>query len=157
MPGMSAPKGYILDTNIVLHFTRANSPVAAAVERQFQLSTSPFRPAICEVTIAEMWAFAQSLSWGQNRRELLKRTLSNFLIIPIGDTRIHLRWAELHSYSRDQGTALQNHANDIWIAATAHVAGLTLLSTDGSAFKPLRGSAWLDVEVLNPSTGLIES
>lgn len=59
-----------------------------------------------------MWAFAQSLSWGQNRKELLKRTLSNFLAIPIGDTRIHHRWAELHSYSRGQGTPLQHDAND---------------------------------------------
>jgi hypothetical protein len=56
---MSATKGYLLDTNIVLHATRENSPLSKAVDTQFQLRTSPFRPAICEVTVAELWAFAQ--------------------------------------------------------------------------------------------------
>jgi predicted nucleic acid-binding protein len=151
---MSASTGYLLDTNIVLHFTRANSPVAAGVEQQFHLTTTPFRPAICEVTVAEMWAFALSKSWGQTRKELLKRTINELLIIPIGDTRIHQRWAELRSDALKKGSAIQHDHNDMWIAATAHIAGLTLLSTDVSAFLPLRGTEWLNVEVLDPKTGL---
>jgi predicted nucleic acid-binding protein len=152
---MSAAKGYLLDTNIVLHLTRANSPVAAAVEQQFQLGASPFRPAICEVTVAEMWAFAMSRSWGQTRKDHLKRTINDLLVIPIGDSRIHQRWAELRSDSHQKGSAIQHDHNDIWIAATAHVAGLKLLSTDGAAFQSLRGTGWVDVEVLDPKTGLI--
>lgn len=49
-------------------------------------------------------------------------------------------------------TRQQSH---VWIAATAHTAGLKLLTTDGSAFLPLRGSEWLHVEVLDPKTGII--
>ena len=37
----------------------------------------------------------------------------------------------------------------------AHVAGLQVLSTDGAAFLPLRGTPWVDVVVLDPKTGVI--
>lgn len=150
---MSALQGYLLDTNIVLHATRERSPVALAVDSQFQLRSSPFRPIICEVTVAELWAFAQS--WGEKRKELLRRTIGDLLVLPIGDPRIHQRWAELYSYAREKGLPIQYDHNDAWIAATAHVAGLKLLSTDNAAFLPLRGTPWLDVIVLDPKTGII--
>jgi predicted nucleic acid-binding protein len=149
---MSATHGYLLDTNIVLHATRANSPVSAAIDAQFQLRTSPFRPTICEVTVAELWAFAQS--WGEKRKELLRRTIDDLLVVPMGDSRIHHRWAELYTFARANGMAIQHGHNDMWIAATSHVIGLKLLSTDGTAFLPLRGTPWLEVVVLDPKTGI---
>lgn len=144
---------YLLDTNIVLHATREGSPVAAAVEKQFGLSQLSIRPAVCEVTIGELWAFAQS--WGERRRELLRRMIGDLLIIPIGREAIHLRWGELYSHARAQSLAIQHDHNDVWIAAAAHVAGLQVLSTDGAAFLPLRGTPWVDVVVLDPKTGVI--
>ena len=144
---------YLLDTNIVLHATRQGSPVAAAVEGQFRLSQSPFRPAVCEVTIGELWAFAQG--WGERRRDLVRRTIDDLLIIRIAREAIYLRWAELYSYSRAHGLRIQHDHNDIWIAAAAHVARLQLLSTDGAAFLPLRATIWVDVVVLDPKTGVI--
>ena len=150
---MSAAQGYLLDTNIVLHATREKSPVSSAVEAQFQLLSSPFRPTISEVTIAELWAFAQA--WGENRKELLRRTIADLLVLPISDARIHHRWAELYSHAKSNGMAIQHDHNDVWIAATAHVAGLKLLSTDNTAFLPLRGTPWVEVVVLDPKTGII--
>ena len=150
---MSAARGYLLDTNVVLHATRQNSPVSAAIESHFQLKQSPFRPAICEVTVAELKAFAQA--WGQPRKELLKRLIADLLVIPISNPSIHERWAELYSFARKSGLPVQVDHNDVWIAATAHVAGLTLLSSDHKAFLPLRGTAWVDVIVLDPKSGQI--
>ncbi|MEO7678798.1 MAG: type II toxin-antitoxin system VapC family toxin [Verrucomicrobiota bacterium] len=150
---MSAAQGYLLDTNIVLHATREKSPVSLAVDSQFQLRSSPFRPTICEVTVAELWAFAQS--WGEKRTELLKQTIGDLLVLPIGDSRIHLHWAELYSFARANGMAIQHDHNDVWIAAVAHVTGLKLISTDGAAYLPLRGTPWVDVAVLDPQTGII--
>ncbi len=49
---MSADAAYLLDTNVVLHATRQNSPFSAAMDAQFSLRESRFRPAICEVTVA---------------------------------------------------------------------------------------------------------
>src|ERR1017187_4687024 len=149
---MSAARGYLLDTNIVLHATRENSPISTAIETQFQLRNSSFRPTICEVTVAELWAFAQS--WGDKRKELLKRTIDDLLVVPVGDIRIHRRWAELYSFARSNGMAIQHDHNDVWIASAAYIAGLQLLSTDGSAFLPLRNTPWVDVVVLDPKTGI---
>lgn len=152
-PNMSVTTGYLLDTNVVLHATRQQSPVAAAVESQFQLKSSLFRPAISEVTVAELWAFAQS--WGEKRKDLLKQVLADFVILPIGNPLIHLKWAELYSFARSAGLPIQHDHNDVWIAATAQVAGLKLLTTDRAAFLPFRGTPWLNVEVLDPNTGLV--
>jgi predicted nucleic acid-binding protein len=102
-----------------------------------------------------MWAFAQSSSWGEKRKTLLKRTIDDLLVVPIGDSRIHHRWAELYSFARSKGMAIPNDHNDVWIAAVAHVTGLQLISMDGSAFLPLRGTTWVDVVVLDPQTGII--
>ena len=151
MPPGASP--YLLDTNIVLHITRSGSPVAAAIDQQFQLSASPFKPAVCEVTVAELWAFAESSKWAEPRKGLLARVLAQLVTIPISGSGIHRRWSSLYSYARSHGLQIQNDHNDVWIAATAHVAGLTLLSTDAAAFKPLRGTSWLDVIVIDPRTG----
>jgi predicted nucleic acid-binding protein len=150
---MSQATVYLLDTNVVLHATRQASPFSAAVDAQFQLRQSSFRPAICEVAIGELLAFAQS--WGNKRKALLKHVINQMVVIPISRPSIHQRWAELYSHARANGLAIQHGHNDIWIAATAHVAGLRLLSSDGAAFLPLRGSAWVDVVVLDPKTGYV--
>jgi len=146
---------YLLDTNIVLHATRKDSPVSAAVDAQFGLRQSPFRPAICEVTIAELWAFAQSAKWGEKRKLLLEEIVQQLLVIPISRREIHQRWAELYSHARSKGLAIQTDHNDVWIAATAHVAGLKLLSADAAAYLPLRGTPWIDVAVIDAKTGIL--
>ncbi|MGA7905052.1 MAG: type II toxin-antitoxin system VapC family toxin [Terrimicrobiaceae bacterium] len=144
---------YILDTNIVLHATRQNSPVSAALDAQFQLSRLSFRPAVCEVSIGELWAFARP--WSEQRRDLLRRIIDELLVIPIGREAIYLRWAELYSHARAHGLPIQNDHNDVWIAATAYVTGLRLLSADRKAFLPLRGTSWVEVTVVDPKTGII--
>lgn len=150
---MVAPIPYLLDTNVVLFATRENSPVSAAVDRQFGLRDSPFRPAISEVTVAELLAFAES--WGEKRRELLKGIIDELLIIPISRPEIHRQWAKLYSHAKSKGLAIREDHNDVWIAATANVAGLRLISSDASAFLPLRGTSWLEVDVIDPKTGAL--
>jgi predicted nucleic acid-binding protein len=150
---MAAPIPYLLDTNVVLFATRANSPVSAAVDRQFGLRNSPFRPAISEVTVAELLAFAES--WGEKRRELLKGIIDELLVIPISQPEIHRQWAKLYSHARANGLTIQQDHNDVWIAAAASVAGLRLISSDAAAFLPLRGTKWLEVDVIDAKTGAL--
>ena len=148
---MASPVPYLLDTNVVLFATRQNSPAAAAIEQQFALKASPFRPAICEVTVAELLAVAES--WGAERRKLLDEVVGEMLVLPIGRPEIHAQWAKLKSYAKGNGLAIQQDHNDIWIAATAKVAGLTVISSDAAAFLPLRDRGQLAVEVIDPKTG----
>lgn len=149
---MVSPVPYLLDTNVVLFATRQNSPAATEIEQQFGLRTSPFRPAICEVTVAELLAFAES--WGTARRKLLDQVIAEMLVLPIARPAIHAEWAKLKSYAKAKGLAIQQDHNDIWIAATAKVAGMTVISSDAAAFLPLRNQGRLAVEVIDPKTGL---
>ena len=148
---MNGSLGFLLDTSVVLHATRANSPIPGAIDAQFGLSASRFRPAICEVTVAELLAF--SFNWGEKRKALLKTQIEKTLIIPIAHPGVHQRWAEMSSALRSAGLTVGQ--NDIWIAATASVAGMTLLTTDKD-FLTVRGVAALDVHVLDSKTGLIQ-
>jgi len=152
---MTAPIPYLLDTNVVLFATRENSPVSAAVDQQFGLRESPFRPAVSEVTVAELMAFAEG--WGDKRRELLKGIIAELLVIPISRPEIHRQWAKLYSHAKSNGLPIQHDHNDVWIAATANVTGLRLISSDGKAFLPLRGTPWLEVDVIDAKTGTLLS
>jgi predicted nucleic acid-binding protein len=149
---MSEARGYLLDTNIVLHATREGSRFSEVVDAQFQLTASRFRPAICEVSIAELKAFART--WGERRRERLMTVIDSVLVIQVAEAGMHDRWADLYSHARANGLAIHQDHNDIWIAAASYISGLTLLSTDRAAFLPLRGTSWVDVIVLDPKSGL---
>lgn len=149
---MNGSLGFLLDTSVVLHATRATSAVPQALDAQFGLSSSRFRPAICEVTVAELLAF--SLNWGEKRKSLLKTQIDKTLIVPIAHPGVHQRWAEMSSALRSAGLTVGQ--NDIWIAATASIAGMILLTTDKD-FQTIKGVAGLDVRVLDSKTGLIQS
>lgn len=149
---MNGSLGFLLDTSVVLHATRANSSVPGVIDAQFGLSTSRFRPAICEVSVAELLAF--SSHWGERRKALLKTQIEKTLLIPIGHPGVHQRWAEMSSALRSAGLTVGQ--NDIWIAATASVAGMTLLTTDKD-FLAVQRVATLDVRVLDSKTGLVQS
>ncbi len=115
---MSQVTACLLDTNVVLHATRQTSPFSAAIDAQFHLRVSPFRPAICEVTVGELWGFAQS--WGERRKTLLRHVIGQLLVLPISTPSVYQRWGELYSHARAHGLAIQQDHNDVWIAATAH-------------------------------------
>lgn len=149
---MNDAQGFLLDTSVVLHATRQRSPVSIAIDAQFKLSESHFRPAICEVSVGELLAFSKG--WGEKRRALLKAQIDKTLIIPIAHPGIHERWADISSALQKSGLAVGQ--NDIWIAATASVAGMILLTTDKD-FVQMRRVAALDVRVLDNNTGVIQS
>jgi len=146
---MNGSLEFLLDTSVVLHATRAKSSVSGAIDAQFGLSTSRFRPAICEVTVAELLAF--SSGWGERRKALLRSQIEKTLVIPIAHPGVHQRWAEMSSALRSTGQPIGQ--NDIWIAATASVAGMTLLTTDKD-FLIVRRIVGLTVRVLDSKTGV---
>ncbi len=121
-------RSLLLDTNVVLHLTRDRSPVAANIDRQFGLSSSTFRPAICEVTVGELLAFAQSERWGDRRAKALRAELDRCLILPISTPGVRESWAVSKSTVKANGVTLGD--NDLWIAATAQVNELMVITAD---------------------------
>lgn len=148
---MAPTPAFLLDTGVVLHATRQNSPVSKALDQQFGLSTSRFRPAISEVSIGELLAFTLSDKWGERRKSLLEAQIRKTLVIPISHPGVHQRFAEVSSAMRAAGKAIGQ--NDIWIAGAAIAAGLTLLTMD-SGFRAVCGVAKLDLCLVDGRTGV---
>ena len=101
--------------------------------------------------MAELLAF--SSSWGERRKALLKTQIEKTLVIPIAHPGVHERWAEINSALRAAGQTIGQ--NDIWIAATTSVAGMTLLTADKD-FLIVRRVVGLNVRVLDSKTGLVQ-
>lgn len=146
---MAQAPEFLLDTGIVLHATRQNSPVSAALDQQFGLGASRFRPAICEVSIGELLAF--SLQWGERRRSLLQAQINKTLVIPISHPGIHERFAHVSSAARQAGKPVGH--NDIWIAAAALVTKFTVLTVDKD-FLDLRDACNVRVVLVDNRTGV---
>lgn len=147
---MAGSLPYLLDTNVVLFATRQGSRQAESIEAQLGLRASGFRPALCEVSVGELLAFASG--WGEPRRKLLHAVIDEHVVLPIGRREIHEAWAALKSHAKAHGLPIQHDHNDLWIAATARVAGLTVMSTDVKAFGPIRSI--VAAELLDAHTGL---
>src|SRR3954470_20125363 len=77
---MSAP--YLLDTTVLLHWTR-NSPQAQAVDANCQLSSSAMRPLVCEVSLGEMLAFSLSRNWGAQKLRRLGELDRHVVVVHI--------------------------------------------------------------------------
>jgi tRNA(fMet)-specific endonuclease VapC len=147
---MAAP-AYLLDTGIVLLATRASN-ASKIIDAQFGLSASSFRPAICEVSVGELLAFANAYHWGEKRKAVLMERLKASLILPISHPGVHQRWADMQTTLQSAGVTVGQ--NDIWIAATASVTGLTVLSTDKD-FKHFVAPGLVNAVVVDPKTGTV--
>ena len=149
---MSNASTYLLDTGILLHWVRG-SKVATVIDGQFQLRTASFRPLICEVSLGEIEAFSRSEKWGTEKRNKLKDLKKELVTVDISDGRVIEAYADLSTLAKSNGWAIFHDKNDLWIAAATRVAAATLLTTDKTAFLPLRDERHIDVVLLDPMTG----
>jgi hypothetical protein len=84
------PAPYLLDTTVLLHWTR-NSPQAQAIEANFQLSSSAMRPLVCEVSLGEMLAFSLSRNWGAQKLRRLAELERHGVVVHISDPGVRQR------------------------------------------------------------------
>jgi len=143
---------YLLDTTILLHWTREKSQ-ASELERQFELTASPLRPLICEVSLGEMLAFSRSLKWGPEKRKRLSEIERHVVKVPISDRHVLDAYAELSTLAHEKGWSIFHGKNDLWVGAAAKATDSHLLTTDRD-FLPLRSLPPWRVTVLHEKTAL---
>ena len=143
---------YLLDTNVLLHWTRGKIQ-AAVIEQQFQLTASPLKPLICEVSFGEMLAFSRRQQWGEERRQRLGEIQQQVVMIDISDHRVLEAYADLSTLAQASGWSLFHGKNDLWIGAAARVSQSHLLTMDKD-FLPLRGLPGWNLTVLDSKTAL---
>ncbi|MCR4317750.1 MAG: PIN domain-containing protein [Planctomycetes bacterium] len=126
---MQAPM-YLLDTGILLLLVRGG-PLGKHIDATYRLTSAPFRPLVCVVTHAEIWALADRHEWGKKKRECLKQMLDNLVRVDIEKQTVLDAYVEIDSacYKHPKGHKNMGK-NDMWIAAVAKVTGATLLTID---------------------------
>lgn len=128
--GVQQPTMYLLDTNILVAYIRAGN-IGEHVENTYHLRKSPYRPMISIVSAGEILSLAKLWGWGEEKQLLMKELLEEFVIIDLNSREIWDAYAELDFFSQKQyNPAEKMSKNDLWIAATAKVLGIILLTTD---------------------------
>ena len=117
---------YLLDTNVLVHIIREDSLGIRIRSDYAPLMIDP-RPLICVVTEGELRSLAYRWNWSTRKREQMRFLLDYFDRAPL-DTPVAKAYAVLDAHS--EATGHPTGKNDVWIAATAHVTGRRLLTTD---------------------------
>lgn len=130
---------YLLDTNILIHRIRL-STIGQNIEQQFQLFSGNHNLIISAVTKGEILSFAKQSAWGLSKMDKLMNLLDALACVPVdGASPLMDAYADIETYSQGkhlqysppQGFTARNMGkNDLWIAATAFLLDVPLLTTD---------------------------
>lgn len=145
---------YLLDTNILVIYGRA-SDIAKQIEEKYNLFNPQNSLAISVVSLGEIDAFIKKIGLGEKRQKKIKTITSKLAKVQVNSKEIISKYGDIDAYSqgklhnKGKFSARNMGKNDIWIAATASVYGLTLLTTDKD-FDHLKESfiqlAYIDIE-----------
>lgn len=131
---MMNPKNALFDTNILIELVRATDRLDALKNRINPDSATVF---ISIASVAEVRTFAINNNWGQKRLDALEELLETCTIIDIGEA-VAKKYVEIDTFNNRknanypliQGNTVNMGKNDIWIAATALLLDLVLVTTD---------------------------
>lgn len=142
----------LFDTNILIYLAKDRFSKLLP-----KLIPDNFRIFISVATTAEISSIALQNNWGSKKTELLRILLDEMIIVEISETLIET-YAQIDAYSQRRNPAFREYLfdtarnmakNDLWIASTAALLGLTLVTTDND-FDHLHG-VFFDVRKLLPA------
>ncbi|MCB0598237.1 MAG: type II toxin-antitoxin system VapC family toxin [Lewinellaceae bacterium] len=127
---------YLLDTNILIIYSR-ESKVANNIESDHTILGGGNDVAVSIVTLGELNSLTKQFRYGEKRKNRIGQMLGQLYEIDINIREIIDRYGEIDAFSQGRlaGKALRDSSrnmgkNDIWIAATASVFDMTLVTTD---------------------------
>jgi tRNA(fMet)-specific endonuclease VapC len=138
-----------------LIYAREGEP-SRHLEERLGLQAGHVQGMISVITVGEANAFALKRNWGQKRRERLMELIRSKLVpIEINRAEIIAAYAEIDHFSEKVvKPARPMGQNDMWIAATARVLQIELVTTDKD-FDHLHGKKmnrrWIDPISLKPA------
>lgn len=142
----------LFDTNILIHLAKDDS-----LNLFQRINPDNQKVYVSVVTIAELKSFALQNNWGPRKLALLELLLEDMSAVTISEILI-ATYAQIDAYSQHRNplfpdynfkTARNMGKNDLWIAATAALLGLKLVTTD-SDFNHLH-EVFFDIQKLKPS------
>ena len=127
---------YLLDTNIVLIYTR-ESPLTKLIDKDYDLFNEQNNLFISVVTVGELESIILQRNYGARKIKILENMLSKFSIIDINIGEIISKYGKIDAYSQGKlkgrkslFTSRNMGKHDLWIAATSSVYDLILITTD---------------------------
>lgn len=127
---------YLLDTDIWIHFIRKTPQYESLLNPIFADDNRLF---MSIVTAGELNSFAMRNKWGKSKRKDLTILIDEVQVVPISRMEITEIYASIDTFSQGThptytlpiGVSARNMGkNDLWIAATAKLLDVTLVTTD---------------------------
>lgn len=130
---------YLLDTNILIHIVRFGRK-GQEIVRDFNLFSTEQTLLISAVSKGEILSFAKQSGWGKSKMIRLVELLDKTSSVPVsGDSPLMDAYADIDAFSQGKhpeyaspaGFSSRNMGkNDLWIAATAFLLNVALITTD---------------------------
>lgn len=142
----------LLDTNILIHLSK--DPTLRLLEKVVGIDNQ--KVFISIVTIAELKSLSIQYDWGNRRQETLEYIFTKAIVIEATENLVET-YAQIDSFSQCKNphhrsslflTPRNMGKNDLWIASTAALLGLKLITTDND-FNHLH-DVFIEVECLKP-------
>lgn len=139
---------YLLDTNVLLLLVRGGE-WGRSIDARYGLRSTKQRSLVSIVSHGEIRVLARRNGWGEVKLQALQEALNGLVTVDINRPGVIDAYVELELASQGHQAGARNMGkNDLWIAACARAANVTLLTTDND-FEHLVPSH-LDVEVIVP-------
>jgi tRNA(fMet)-specific endonuclease VapC len=142
-------KNYCVDTNILLLLLRGKV-LGKSIDQMFGLSAAPHLHTISIVTHGEMRVLCDRNGWGDAKQLALDKALKEFVTVDVAGSQIIDAYRAVEEVNTSASKTMGK--NDVWIAATAIVTGLALLTTDKD-FNHLNGNLF-EVHYVDPQSHL---
>jgi tRNA(fMet)-specific endonuclease VapC len=142
----------LLDTNILIHLSK--DPTFKFLKKV--INPDDHGLFISVVSLGELKSLGLQYGWGFKRWQIINSIIQDAVIIEVTENFVDT-YAEIDAYSQRRNPRITNSPfatprnmgkNDLWIASTASLLGLKLVTTDAD-FNHLH-HVFIEVQVLKP-------
>jgi len=125
----------VIDTDIFVWLTRGKKQAAP-----YAPLVTGKRLVLSFATVAERWRGAYTQKYGAASKKKLEADIGLAVVVPPTNELTH-EWARLTASARSGGHPLgqKSQAHDAWVAATARLFGIPLLTGNQTHFKDVDG------------------
>ena len=121
----------LLDTNVVSLLLKRDSRAGLYIPL-----LQNKRLALSFMTVAELYQWAAVRNWGQQRLDHLEAYLQSYLVLPY-DIAVCRMWGQIRAHCRNAGRPIS--PQDAWVAATARLYNLPLVTHNPTDFEIVEG------------------
>jgi len=135
-PSAPLPRRVLVDTDVLSYLLRNDSRAAQfAPLLQGRVIVVSFQ------TVAELYRWALERGFGERRMQELEGLLRRLVVVPSSNA-LCAEWAAVHAEARQRGLSIS--PQDAWIAATARLYDLPLLTNNRRDFEQVDGVTLLE-------------